>query len=67
MQPDDEDMDDDVRELLTGIIVEVRDHKTGIQGPAEVWLAQQDEILCRAYSDITERLAVQLGKSFFQS
>ena len=33
MEPDDDDMGDDVRQLLSGIIVTIYDHKTGVKGP----------------------------------
>ena len=64
MQPDDEDMDSDVRELLTGIVVVVENHKTGIKGAAEVWLPKHDEVSLNGYCDVTERYARQIGKYY---
>ena len=58
MQPDD-NMSDDVRNLLTGIIVSVKDHKTGIKGPAEVWLSPTDQILIQALMEVNQRYASQ--------
>ena len=61
MQPE-EDMDDDIRELLTGIIVEVEDHKTTIKGSAEVWLPEHDQVLVQGLDDVGQRYAKQQGK-----
>ena len=61
MQPD-EDMDDDIRELLTGIIIEVNDHKTELRGAAEVWVPSHDEVLLQGYDDVAVKYAKQQGK-----
>ena len=62
MLPDDEDMDASVRELLTGVIVTIIDHKTGVKGPAEVWLNPTDQLILRALDAINVRYAEQIGK-----
>ena len=64
MQPDDDDMDDDVRDLLTGIIVVVKNHKTDLKGYAEVWLSSVDQLQLRALINVTERYASQIGKEY---
>ena len=63
MRPDD-DMDDDVRALLTGIIVTVQAHKTGFKGAAEVWLSDMDQIAIQALDEVTVRYAKQIGKEY---
>ena len=64
MQPDDADMDDDVRQLLTGIIVVVRNHKTDSKGDAEVWLSLLDQTEILALIEVIERYARQVGKEY---
>ena len=66
MQPDD-NMSDDVRDLLTGIIVSVKDHKTGIKGPAEVWLSPTDQILIQALMEVNQRYASQKNLEYPQT
>ena len=64
MTPDDKEMDSDVKDLLTGIIVTVNAHKTGFKGSAEVWLSQIDDILLQSLIEVTERYAKQIGKEY---
>ena len=63
MTPDD-DMDDDVRSLLTGIIVTVQAHKTGYKGAAEVWLSDKDQVMFQALDEVNGRYAKQIGKEY---
>ena len=64
MQPDDSEMGDDVREILSGIIVTIYDHKTGTKGPVEAFLNLKDQMFLRAIISLNERYAEQIGKDY---
>ena len=64
MEPDDDEMGDDVRQLLSGIIVTIYDHKTGVKGPVEAWVNTKDEVFLRAIMALNDRYAEQTGKDY---
>ena len=64
MRPEDDEMDPEIRQLLTGIIVTVHAHKTGFKGAAQVWCSSMDDVLLRCLIEVTMRYAKQIGKEY---
>ena len=56
-----QEMDCNVRELLSGVIIVITDHKTGIKGPAEVWVNPTDQLKLRAFREVNACYAEQTG------
>ena len=42
----------------------ITDHKTGIKGPAEVWVNPTDQLKLRALRKVNARYAEQTGKAY---
>ena len=59
-----QEMDCNVRELLSGVIIVITDHKTGIKGPAEVWVNPTDQLKLRAFREVNACYAEQTGKAY---
>ena len=57
-------MGDDVRQILTGIIVVIYDHKTGVKGPVEAWCNLKDQMMMRAILALNGRFAEEIGKDY---